>query len=169
MGLIERIGSDYAYLTGVLRSLSKITKVAKNPNRTYPQVLRQLAATYGDKVALISDRERMTYRQYDRRGDQYARWAMAHGITKGDVVALMMPNRPEFLAIWLGITRAGGVVALLNTNLSGAALAHCVNIVEARHVIVDAALIRTFRTAEYPCFLRAHTCGGVPGARAASA
>ena len=52
----------------------------------------------------------MTYREYDRRGDQYARWAMAHGITKGDVVALMMPNRPEFLAVWLGITRAGGKV-----------------------------------------------------------
>ena len=77
----------------------------------------------------------MTYRQYDARGDQYARWAIANGIAKGDVVALMMPNRPEYLAVWLGITRAGGVVALLNTNLTGAALAHCVNIVEreARH------------------------------------
>jgi len=148
MGLIERIGSDYAYLTGVLRSLSKVTKVAKNPGRTYPQVLRGLAETYGDKLALISDRERLTYRQYDRRGDQYARWAMAHGITKGDVVALMMPNRPEYLAVWLGIARAGGVIALLNTNLTGAALAHCVNIVSAKHIIVDAALIAGFRTAE---------------------
>ena len=90
----------------------------------------------------------MTYRQYDRRGDQYARWAMAHGVGKGDVVALMMPNRPEYLAVWLGITRAGGVIALLNTNLTGTALAHCVNIVKAKHVIVDAALIDSFRTAE---------------------
>jgi len=147
MGLIERIGSDYAYLTGVLRSLSKISKVARNPGRTYPQVVRQLAATYGDKVALISEREQLTYRGFDRRGDQYARWAMAHGLRKGDVVALMMPNRPEYLAAWLGITRAGGVVALLNTNLTGTALAHCVNIVEPRHVIVDAALIESFRTA----------------------
>ena len=77
----------------------------------------------------------MTYRQYDERADQYARWAMAHGVGKGDVVALMMPNRPEYLAVWLGIARAGGVIALLNTNLTGTALAHCVNIVkaEARH------------------------------------
>jgi fatty-acyl-CoA synthase len=148
MGLIERIGSDYAYLTGILRSLSRITKIAKNPNRTYPQVVRKLAETYGDKIALISNRERMTYREYDRRGDQYARWAIGQGIAKGDVIALMMPNRPEFLAVWLGVTRAGGVVALLNTNLTGAALAHCVNIVSARHIIVDAALIAGFRTAE---------------------
>ncbi len=148
MGFIERIGSDYAYLTGILRAVSKATKVAKNPGRTYPQVIRGLAETHGDKVALISDRERMTYRQYDQRGDQYARWAMAHGVAKGDVVALMMPNRPEYLAVWLGIARAGGVIALLNTNLSGTALAHCVNIVKAKHVIVDAALVESFRTAE---------------------
>ncbi len=148
MGLIERIGSDYAYLTGIVRAVSKATKVARNPGRTYPQVVRGLAETYGDKVALISERERMSYRQYDRRADQYARWAMAHGVAKGDVVALMMPNRPEYLAVWLGIARAGGVTALLNTNLSGAALAHCVNIVKAKHVIVDAVLVESFRTAE---------------------
>ena len=45
---------------------------------------------------------------------------MANGVGKGDVVALMMPNRPEYLAVWLGIARAGGVTALLNTNLTGA-------------------------------------------------
>jgi fatty-acyl-CoA synthase len=148
MGFIQRVASDYAYLTGVIRTLSKVTKVAKNPQRTYPQVVRQLAETYGDKVALISDREQMTYRQYDQRGDQYARWAMAHGVTKGDVVALLMPNRPEYLAAWLGISRAGGVIALLNTNLTGSALAHCVNIVEPKHIIVDAQLIDSFSTAK---------------------
>jgi hypothetical protein len=148
MGLIERIGSDFAYLTGVLGAVSKVTKVAKSPNRTFPQVARELAGTYGDKPALISERETLTYRQLDRRADQYARWAMAHGVAKGDVVALMMPNRPEYLAVWLGITRAGGVVALLNTNLSGSPLAHCVNIVAAKHIIVDAALIEGFSTAE---------------------
>ncbi len=147
MGLIDRIGSDYAYLTGVLRSLSKVSKIARNPGRTYPQVVRGLAARHGEKLALIAEHEQMTYAAYDRRGDQYARWAMAHGVQKGDVVALMMPNRPEYLAAWLGIARAGGVIALLNTNLTGTALGYCVNIVKPRHVIVDAALMESFQTA----------------------
>ena len=72
---------------------------------------------------------------------------MANGVEKGDVVCLMMPNRPEYAAIWLGIARAGGVVALLNTNLAGAALAHCVNIVRPKHVIVAAELAGDLRTA----------------------
>ena len=40
-----------------------------------------------------------------------------------------MPNRPEYMAIWLGMTSVGGVVALLNTNLVGASLAHCIRAV----------------------------------------
>jgi fatty-acyl-CoA synthase len=148
MGPIERIRSEYAYLSGALRALSKVSKIAKNPGRTYPDVARELAGKYGDRLALISDRERLTYRQYDERANQYARWAKAHGISKGDVVALMMPNRPEYLAAWLGVARAGGVTALLNTNLTGAALAHCVNIVRPKHVIVDAASVDGFGTAK---------------------
>jgi fatty-acyl-CoA synthase len=58
-----------------------------------------------------------------------------------------MPNRPEYLAIWLGVTRIGGVVALLNTSLSGAALAHCINIAAPRHVIVAAELLGAIESA----------------------
>src|SRR5262249_57972596 len=48
-----------------------------------------------------------------------------------------MPNCPEYLAIWLGITRVGGIVSLLNTNLLGDALLHAINIVSPLHLIVD--------------------------------
>jgi fatty-acyl-CoA synthase len=147
MGFLERIKSEHAYLSGALRTLAKIKKITKNPGRTYPDVVRDLAGTYGDRIALVSEQERFTYRQYDDRANQYARWAKAHGIAKGDVVALMMPNRPEYLAAWLGVARAGGVTALLNTNLTGQPLAHCVNIVRPKHVIVDTELVAAFGTA----------------------
>jgi fatty-acyl-CoA synthase len=148
MGLVERIKSEYAYLSSALRTLKKVTAIARNPGRTFPDVAEELARVHGDRPALISEREQFTYRKYNERANQYARWARANGIAKGDVVALMMPNRPEYLAVWLGVARAGGVTALLNTNLTGNALAHCVNIVAPKHVIVDAALIEPFGTAQ---------------------
>ncbi|HSG93929.1 MAG TPA: AMP-binding protein, partial [Afifellaceae bacterium] len=148
MGLFDRISSEVAYLKGALRTLSKVTPVAKNPDRTFPDVADELAAEHGDAVALISERERMTFRQYNERANQYARWAMSNSVKKGDCVALMMPNRPEFMALWLGIARAGGVTAFLNTNLRGPVLAHCVNIVKPVHVVVDADLIDAFKTAD---------------------
>ena len=61
----------------------------------------------------------------------------------------MMPNRPEYLALWLGITRTGAVVSLLNTNLTGPSLAHCINIAAPRHIIVAAALEDRFTSAEW--------------------
>jgi fatty-acyl-CoA synthase len=146
--VLERIRSEFAYLSGALRALSKVTKIARNPTRTYPDVADELARLHGNRLALISDRERLTFQQYNERANQYARWALKEGLAKGEVVALMMPNRPEYLAVWLGIARAGGVTALLNTNLTGSALAHCVNIVRPKHIIVDAGLIDAFGTAK---------------------
>ena len=59
-----------------------------------------------------------------------------------------MPNRPEFLALWIGVTRVGGVVALLNTNLIGTALAHCINVVTPKHIIVDAEMLTALQSAQ---------------------
>jgi len=58
-----------------------------------------------------------------------------------------MTNQPEYFAIWLGITSVGGVVALLNTNLVGVSLAHCINTVGSKHLIVAGELVDSFTTA----------------------
>lgn len=47
-------------------------------------------------------------------------------MAKGGTVALIMPNGIDYVAAWLGISRVGGVVALINTKLVGHSLAHCV-------------------------------------------
>src|SRR5437764_12397623 len=141
MGLIERLSADVTWLRGALRALRMTTPIAKNPTRVFPFVVEELAEKFGNTPALLSARERFTFRELSERANRYARWARAQGLAKGETVCLLMPNRPEYMAIWLGITRAGGVVALLNTNLAGPSLAHCVNIVAPRHVIVAAELM----------------------------
>ena len=90
--------------------------------------------------ALLSERESFTYLDLAQRVNQYARWALAAGVGKGDVVCLLMANRPEYVAIWLGISSVGGIVSLLNTNLTGSSLTHCIDIVLPKHLIVAAEL-----------------------------
>src|ERR1051326_5619783 len=101
MGLIERLKGDVVTLKGALRTLKMTTPIPKNPNRVFPDVIEDLAAKFGDAPALPSDRERLSYRQLAERANRYARWALAHGLGKGDAVGLMMPDRPEVMAIWL--------------------------------------------------------------------
>jgi fatty-acyl-CoA synthase len=147
MGFIERLSGDIGYLRGALRTLKMTTHIAKNPTRVFPDVIEGLADKFDGAPALLSDRERFTYRELAGRAHQYARWALAQGLNKGEAVCLLMPNRPEYMAAWLGITRVGGIAALLNTNLTGPSLAHCINIAEPKHVIVSAELASAFATA----------------------
>jgi len=126
-----------------MRALELAATIPRNPQRLMADVVEQVAARQGDAPALLSDRESMTYRQLSDRASQYARWALQQGLARGEVVCLLMPNRPEYFAVWLGIGSVGGVVALLNTNLTGASLAHCINAVHPRHIIAAAAFIGT--------------------------
>jgi len=131
-----------------LRALETVARLTADPPRPLGAWIDDLAETRGEAPALLSDRESFSYRALAERARRYARWALAQGLGPGDVVALMMPNRPEYVAIWLGITRTGAAVSLLNTNLSGAALAHCIDIVSPRHLILEGAFEDRFAAAE---------------------
>jgi fatty-acyl-CoA synthase len=126
-----------------LRALELTAPITRNPERTFPLVVEDLAARFGHRPALLSDRGTVTYSQLAARANQYARWTLAQGLRKGDVVCLLMGNRPEYIAIWLGITSVGCVVSLLNTNLVGASLAHCIQAVSPRHLITSSELAST--------------------------
>jgi fatty-acyl-CoA synthase len=130
-----------------MRALEVSARAASDPTRTLPVVIGELAQKFGDKPALISDCETMSFAALARRINQYSRWALGEGVGPGVTVCLLMPNRPEYLAIWLGVTQVGGTVALLNTHLTGAALAHCIRIVKPSHVIVAGELAQAFGAA----------------------
>src|SRR5689334_2251956 len=147
MTLLERLRNDAVFLAGALRALRHASPIAKNPTRVFPVLMAELAARYGDKPALISEAETLTYRGLAERANRYSRWAFAQGLRKGDTVCLLMPNRPEYVAIWLGIIQAGGAVALLNTNLVGPSLARCIDLVAPTHVIVADTLATALASA----------------------
>src|SRR3989454_6629113 len=138
------------------RALELTEPIANSPHRTFPTVIEELGEAFGEAPALLSDRECLTYRALAERSNRYARWALDQGLATGDAVCLFMPNRPEYMAIWIGVTSVGGVVALLNTNLAGPSLAYCINIVAPKHIIVAAELSDAFTTA-LPALARAAT------------
>jgi fatty-acyl-CoA synthase len=147
MSIIGRLGSEISYLRGALRTLNRVTPIAKNKTRTFPDVLNDLAAKHAGNPALMGQGQRLSFEQLNLRANQYARWAREAGLRKGDTVALMMGNCPEYLAVWMGIARAGGVTALLNTNLTGHSLGHCINIVPARNVIFHRSFLPAWGSA----------------------
>jgi fatty-acyl-CoA synthase len=100
-----------------------------------------------DRAGLISETETFSYRTLAERINRYARWALSARIEAGDIVCLLMPSRPDYIAAWLGITRVGGVAALINTKLVGLSLSHCINVADADHIILADDLRAVFETA----------------------
>lgn len=129
-----------------LRALELTAPIPRNRERLLIDVMEEMAARCGDAPALLSDLEQFSYGELSCRANRYAHWALGKGLAKGDVVALLMTNRPEYFAIWLGISSVGAVVALVNTNLTGPSLAHCINIVNPKHLIVGEELVEALTT-----------------------
>ena len=159
--MFSRLRSDFAYAAGLLRVVRATRIATKRPDRTLGDHLSEWAAQHGDRPALSNEREAYSYAKLDARANSYARWARARGLAKGDTVALLMPNRPEYVAIWFGLVRAGLGVALVNTNLTGAGLAHSLAVVSAKAVIVDSALLGALVT-DAPVFVYGETADGRP-------
>lgn len=130
-----------APLKAWVRALERTAPILANPSATLPALIDDLADAFETAVAFLADGENLSYRALAQRCNRYARWALGQGLAAGDVVCLLMLNCPDYMAIWLGVTRIGATVSLINTNLVGSQLAHSINIVAPKHIIVGGELV----------------------------
>jgi citronellyl-CoA synthetase len=87
-------------------------------------------------VALLYQNTQLTYAQLNEWVNQIAHYFLARGLQKGDVVALLIENRPELLAMAVAMAKIGVTSALVNTSQTGRVLTHSINLVKPRAVIV---------------------------------
>ncbi|MFK4502679.1 fatty-acyl-CoA synthase [Bradyrhizobium japonicum] len=119
-----------------LKAIELTARIETLPGRLFADVVDDWAQRQPARTALVADETTIDYAGLSKRINRYARWARSAGVAKGDTVALIMPNGIDHVAAWLGISRVGGVVALINTRLVGQSLAHCVDVARPSHVIV---------------------------------
>jgi fatty-acyl-CoA synthase len=147
MGLVKRVGNEVTYLRAALRSLKRVGAVYDDTSRTFADVIEDLATEKPNNVAIVSDAGEMTYAQLDAASNRYARWAREQGVGPDTSVALLMENRQEYIVAWLGIIKAGGAAALINTNLTGGPLVHSLSISGADHLVLGAELAENYSSA----------------------
>ncbi|HEX4176929.1 MAG TPA: long-chain-acyl-CoA synthetase, partial [Rhizomicrobium sp.] len=123
--------------------------VKPGATRSIVDIVEAQAKKRPGNIAILCLDQVMTYAQMDARANRYANWAKGEGIGRGDCVALLMENRPDYVCAWLGMFKVGAQVALINTNLMGTALAHSIAMSGARHAIVGAELVANFQAAPF--------------------
>ena len=140
MSLLTRVGKDIRFLRDATRAYSILRKVRADAELTLVDLVEDRIAAAPHRLAILFEGRKITNAELDAHANRVARWASAQGIGRGDVVALLMENRPEFVMTWLGLAKLGAVTALLNTNLRGGPLAHSLSVADAKHLVVGAEL-----------------------------
>uniref|UniRef100_A0A8C4QFA0 long-chain-fatty-acid--CoA ligase n=1 Tax=Eptatretus burgeri TaxID=7764 RepID=A0A8C4QFA0_EPTBU len=121
---------SYSYfgLLVLMRVKFQMKRFLQN-NDTIPTIFKRMVKRHAEKVALI---EQSTDRRWTFRD---------RGYDVGDVVALFMAGRPEYVGLWLGLAKIGAEAALVNYNLRQDSLMHCLHVAKARAVIVGTEFV----------------------------
>lgn len=104
-------------------------------NDTLAYQLEKHAARQPDHSFLLYEDRTYSYDQANRLINQHAHAYQKMGVGRGDVVALVMENRPEYLWHMFGLNKLGAAASLINANLTGDALVHAIRICEPKRVL----------------------------------
>ncbi|WP_347490258.1 ATP-dependent acyl-CoA ligase [Desulfoscipio sp. XC116] len=99
------------------------------------EVLEKTVDRSPDKVYLLFEEQKITYSEMNRLINQTANMFLELGIHKGDRVALMMPNCPEFIYVWFGLVKIGASMVPINTFFRGKETAYILQHSEAKAVV----------------------------------
>jgi fatty-acyl-CoA synthase len=147
MRLKARLKREWRFLRGLRRTLGRVNSIAPDSPNLICDDIQAAVDRWRGETALTFEGRTVTYGEMDAIANRFAHWAKGIGLRRGQTVALFMPNRLEYFCVWYGLSKIGVVTALINNQLSGLPLAHCLNISQAQHVIVDAETAAVFEAA----------------------
>ncbi|WP_218511215.1 AMP-binding protein [Variovorax sp. dw_308] len=110
-----------------------------NPDayRSVVDMLEQAMQKYADETAFVSFGQRLSYADVDRLSARFASYLQRElGVTKGDRVAVMMPNLAAFPIVFIGIARVGAVQVNVNPLYTPRELAHQLNDAGVKTIIL---------------------------------
>ncbi|XP_067429983.1 long-chain fatty acid transport protein 6 [Thunnus thynnus] len=135
--------NDLVFLLNIIRYGAKL-ELFKLRSRVCTVLDRfiQQAQRIPGKPFVIYDGNIHTYGDIEKRSNRLANVFLDRlKLRKGDCVALLMNNEPDFLCVWFGLAKVGCSVAFLNTNIKSRSLLHCFNCCGAKALIVGADLV----------------------------
>ena len=106
-------------------------------NTDIGSILERQAGRIPEQIILLMHDTSDTYASFNTRANQFSHGLAALGVRSDDMVAVMMPNVPEFLYARFAIHKLGAVEASINTTFRGPGLTHMLNLCAASMLVVD--------------------------------
>ena len=163
--MFANLAREIRFVRGLYRTLQRVKSVDADSSHLVCDDIEAAVDKYGQNTAFEFEGKSVTYAQFDAMANRFAHWATSRGIKRGDTVALFMPNRIEYMAVWYGLTKVGVSTALINNQIAGQALVHCLSVSGAAHLICDLETSTVFETvrSELPRNMTEWVLGGGQG------
>lgn len=111
--------------------------------RSIPELLQQRAGAAPEKVFLLSeaDKRQFTYREFEQAVARAAGMLAAHGIGKGDVVSLLLPNSVEYVIAYFACWQLGALAGPVNGHLKQQEIEYVVSNSESKLMLVNSEFL----------------------------
>ncbi len=138
-------------LPGAVKDLPKILTALYYNFTIQPQsvvsigeIFNKTVSKYPNHTCILYRDKKWTYREFNNWVNRLANHFIGLGFKKGDVVAVLVENRPEILAISMAMAKIGGIAALLNTAQKHKPLIHSIHLANPKLILVGSELIDHF-------------------------
>lgn len=126
--------ATYRALWRYIKILYMIKRLQRR-NVTIGDVFQEFVSKTPEKPCLVLEGRVWTFREVNEFSNRLANAFHAHGYKKGDTVGLLLENRPEYVAIWLGLSKLGVIIPLINNNLRQDSLLHSITVAKCNALI----------------------------------
>ncbi|XP_073987986.1 long-chain fatty acid transport protein 4-like isoform X1 [Rhodnius prolixus] len=125
---------DVTALVRYILFLLSVRRLSRR-NMCIGEIFRENVKKNPNKVCFVFEDKEWTLGEVEDYSNKIANLFKSHGYRKGDAVGLMLENRPEFVCIWLGLSKIGVITALINFNLRQNSLLHSINVAKCQAFI----------------------------------
>lgn len=120
------------------RQAAGVMQFAPEQDYSFADRFEERVAEAPDHPFLIWDGQRISWGEANAQANRFAHYIRDQAVARGDTVAVMVENSPEFLYIWIALAKLGCIAALINTQTRGNALIHALQASESKLLFIGA-------------------------------
>jgi citronellyl-CoA synthetase len=132
---VKEIRETLAELPTLLQMAKELKPRPMSTADCFAARMQAISEQFPEHTAVIFEGQTLCWRELNEQANRYAGAFRSLGLVRGDAVSLMMENRVEFLVNIIALNKLGVTAALLNTNLTGKPLIHCMSITDCKMCI----------------------------------
>ena len=126
-------------------NIDELMKMIRENKESLGSFFGKKAEMYSNNVFIKFEGTELSYKEFNELVNQYSNYFISLGLKKGEVVEIMLENRPELLIIFMACAKIGAISSMINPNLRKRTLAYCINLTPGKLIAIGEECYEAFK------------------------